>query len=295
MKKLVIALIVLQSTTEFLLLLVLSCVSFLFSVFFYLKSRTLRRISRYARVRAYDETFKIVNPYPEHKKIINNVVLALILAVVLPFSLWFWIGKILELGLLVSINVVILWMGLMLLHSALEIYKSADSFTKALKNKVKLGKGDLAALFFLNKTMPRLSVYYLVVAVGFSISSVLLPYIAPFVLEVFSYYVNITVELVRAYGATNLYPGILFPIAIITVLPLTIIAVLILVVGGKIKNKILSFPTSIPQTALDEPFERVHIMRMWGRENPPFELGHRPVLEDPEVEEKKRKWLMRSK
>jgi len=66
---------------------------------------------------------------------------------------------------------------------------------------------------------------------------------------------------------------------------------LILMISGEIvKVRVFGFRSSVPLTATDEQFERLLIMSKWG-EKPPFELSHRPVFEDYETEERKRKTL----
>lgn len=273
-----------QYNVQFLVLSVLSCVSLMFSLSFYLKYRVLRKVSKNARVNAYDKTFKVVSPYPEHRQIINNMVIPLILAVVLPFSLGFAVLKILEIGLASSILAVILWLSLMMLDPAFEIYKNTNIFIKAFRNKVNLGKGDLVALFFLRKTMPRLSVYYLLLTITFSISSMMLPYITSTAILVLSQFVNLTTEPVSFYGVVGAFAGLL---------PLATLTTLILVAGGIVKTKVFYFPPSVPFNALEEQF--IHVKIMTTGDTPPFELSHRPMLEDTEVEEKKRRGLMRSR
>jgi hypothetical protein len=273
-----------QYNMQFLVLSVLSCASLMFSLSFYLKYRVLRKVSKNARVNAYDETFKVVSPYPEHRHIINNIVIPLILAVVFPFLLGFAILRMLEMGLVLSILAVILWLGLMMLDPAFEIHKNTNIFIEAFRNKGNLGKGDLAALFFLRKTMPRLSVYYLLLTITFSVSSIMLPYITSMAIMVVSQFVNLVTELASFWGVVGVFAGLLLFAALTT---------LILVAGGIVKTKVFYFPPSVPLNALEEQF--LHVKIMTSGDSPPFELSHRPMLEDTEVEEKKRRWLMRSR
>lgn len=273
-----------QYNMQFLVLSVLSCASLMFSLSFYLKYRVLRKVSKNARVNAYDETFKVVSPYPEHRHIINNIVIPLILAFVLPFLLGSAILRMLEMGLALSILAVILWLGLMMLDPAFEIHKNTNIFIETFRNKGNLGKGDLAALFFLKNTMPRLSVYYLLLTITFSVSSIMLPYITSMAIMVVSQFVNLVTELASFWGVVGVFAGLL---------PLAALTTLILVAGGIVKTKVFYFPPSVPFNALEEQF--LHVKIMTSGDSPPFELSHRPMLEDTEVEEKKRRWLMRSR
>jgi len=65
---------------------------------------------------------------------------------------------------------------------------------------------------------------------------------------------------------------------------------LVFIVAGQIKTRLFDFAPSVPQTVTDEQFERLTIMGNWA-ESPPYELSHRPVFENPEVEERKRRAL----
>lgn len=273
-----------QYNMQFLVLSVLSCASLMFSLSFYLKYRVLRKVSKNARVNAYDKTFKVVSPYPEHRHIINNIVIPLILAVVFPFLLGSAILRMLEMGLALSILAVILWLGLMMLDPAFEIHKNTNIFIETFRNKGNLGKGDLVALFFLKKTMPRLSLYYLLLTITFSVSSIMLPYITSMAIMVVSQFVNLVTELASFWGVGGVFAGLLLFAALTT---------LILVAGGIVKTKVFYFPPSVPLNALEEQF--LHVKIMTSGDSPPFELSHRPMLEDTEVEEKKRRWLMRSR
>lgn len=273
-----------QYNMQFLVLSVLSCASLMFSLSFYLKYRVLRKVSKNARVNAYDKTFKVVSPYPEHRHIINNIVIPLILAVVFPFLLGSAILRMLEMGLALSILAVILWLGLMMLDPAFEIHKNTNIFIETFRNKGNLGKGDLAALFFLKKTMPRLSVYYLLLTITFSVSSIMLPYITSMAIMVVSQFANLVTELASFWGVVGVFVGLLLFAALTT---------LILVAGGIVKTKVFYFPPSVPFNALEEQF--LHVKIMTSGDSPPFELSHRPMLEDTEVEEKKRRGLMRSR
>lgn len=273
-----------QYNMQFLVLSVLSCASLMFSLSFYLKYRVLRKVSKNARVNAYDKTFKVVSPYPEHRHIINNIVIPLILAFVIPFLLGSAILRMLEMGLALSILAVILWLGLMMLDPAFEIHKNTNIFIETFRNKGNLGKGDLVALFFLKKTMPRLSLYYLLLTITFSVSSIMLPYITSMAIMVVSQFVNLVTELASFWGVGGVFAGLLLFAALTT---------LILVAGGIVKTKVFYFPPSVPFNALEEQF--LHVKIMTSGDSPPFELSHRPMLEDFEVEEKKRRGLMRSR
>lgn len=274
-----------QHYTQFLVLLVMSCSSLVLSLSFYLKSRILRKVSKNARANVYDKIFNVVSPYPKHRKIINNVIPAVLFAVVFVFSSGFAFMKVLEIGLVLSLVLFIVCLGLMMFDDALEIFENTNIFIKAFRNRVNLGEGDLAALLFLKETLPKLSIYYVLLAIVLFTSFVASPYIAHTALLIIALFLGMTIEFTTSFsGVVGAFAG---PLAVAAV------AMLFLVGGGIVKNKVFGFPPSIPTTALEEQFEHVHVM--CSGDCPPFELSHRPMVEDPEVEERKRRSLMRSR
>ncbi len=93
--------------------------------------------------------------------------------------------------------------------------------------------------------------------------------------------VNIYVEPITVAGMLDVYIGCL-AIAAVTMMILTL--------GGTIKSRVFGFSRSVPFTVWAEQFERgARTLSLW--ESPPFELNHRPILEDYEVEEGKRRVL----
>lgn len=268
-----------QFGASFWILSVMGLASLLFSLFFYLRFHLLEKLSKEAYISVFDKTFNVISLNPERRRVTHNVVILLIFAFLFPFLL--------AVGILEAIQYVsssilfLLCLGLLMIDDAFEIYEAAGIFTKGFRNKVPLGQGDLTTLAFLKMVIPKLSTYYLFLAVIFFASSpVVLPCISTALL-VLSHFAQAATG-PTAIGVTGIFIGPLL-IALITVA--------ILFVGRLVKRRIFDFPPSIPLTAIDEQFERLVIMSKWA-EWPPFELSHRPVLEDPETEERKRKALI---
>lgn len=273
-----------QHYTQFLVLLVMSCSSLVLSLSFYLKSRILRKVSKNARVNIYDKTFNVVSLYPEHRKTINNVVVAVLFVFVLTYSLAFAILKVIEMGLVLSLVLFILCLSLMMFDDAIDIFENTNIFIKAFRNRADLGKGDLRALLFLKEILPRLSIYYLSLAIILFTTFIASPYIAHTALLIIAHFLGAIIVSTTFSKVAGAFAG---PLAIATV------ATLVLVGCGIVKNKVFSFPPSIPTTALEEQFEHMRIM--CSGDSPPFELSHRPILEDPEVEERKRRSSKRAR
>jgi hypothetical protein len=270
-----------QPLVQFLLLSAISCFSLLLSLSFYLKSRALRRVSENSSISVYNKTFNVISPYPGHRQSMYSAWFLLpfacgILAFVLAVAMW----KVFEMGLVTVFVAFIIWLGLLMVDSAVEIYRSANIFIKAIKGKVDLGKGDLVALLFLKKTMPRLSAYYLWIAVGFFVFSFMASQVVPTALSLLSQGVGPLLEVPTSIGIAGVYAG---PLAV------AVVTVSLLVSGGAIKNKILGSVASMPLTTLEEQFERVHAgshaIMTTCHEKQPYESLHRPSADNAESEE----------
>ena len=235
----------LQPLMQFLILFAIGCFSLLLALFFYLKFRALQQVSANSSINVYNKTFNVISPYPGHRLSMHGA------ALLVPFALVFAILvataalKIFEMGLAISVVAFLIWLSLLMVDSAIDMYKSANVFLKAFEDKVDLGKGDLVALFFLKKIMPRLSAYYLLIAVGFFIFSFVSPQIVPRVLYLFSQSVGPILAVPAFLGIAGAYAG---PLAV------AIVTVILVITGGAIKNRILGSVPAMPLTLLEEQF-----------------------------------------
>jgi hypothetical protein len=270
-----------QSATPFLVLFAMGCAALVFSLYFYRKRRALGRLAGSLYMNVFDKSFNVYDPYPERRKVIGLTVAVPLLLVLTYFLIGYLLLKVLESGLVLGFVLFAMGFGLMMVDEALELYSNAKLFTKAATNRTDFGQGDLKALSILLDTMPKLSKYYVLLAAVFFASAVAFPYIASPTLMAFSLYVGTTIEYTSSTGIWSL---------VFVVLAYTLLFMTVYFVAGRLKSRIFGSSTSTPFAASDEPFERIKIVARWG-EAPPYELSHRPVLEDPEVEERKRKAL----
>jgi len=270
-----------QFSLQFMVLFVMGFVSLMISVLLHFKYRELRKLSENPRVSVFDKTFNVLNLFPEHRQALQNgLIMVFILSVLAYFVIGYVVVSVFD--VLLRLALVLPCLGFMMIESVYDIYDNTKDFTKALKDGVKLGKGDYTALFFLKETLPRLRAYYALLAIFLFASFAAAPYVFEPALMIFVQAVSLmwTVP-ISATGVLGLFIGCFATAAA---------AVLILKLGGKIKSRIFSFPSSVPFTVWEEQFERgARTLSLW--ECPPFELSHRPIVEDYEVEEGKRKVL----
>ncbi len=271
---------------RFIVVFVMGCISLAFALTFYMGSRALRKHAKKLNVSVFDKAFNIIDVYPEHRRIFRNVSILLLIELVIPFLLSYWMFQYIVL-VLISGVILFLCLGLMMLESAVEILAYTNKFRRALKGGADLGRGDVIGYFFLQDTMPKLYMYYTFLAAMFFAAFAATPLIAPVVTYAVSQLVDVIIRLTISVS----------PLLIIMPVGLLVFAIGIMLVqgvGGWIKTKVFSFPPSIPFTAVEEQFERGVRFFEFG-EHPYHEMAHRPLLEEPETEERKRRGLLEKK
>jgi len=218
---------------SFLVLVVMSCIALVFSMFFYLKSRAVRKLPKNLSVSIFNKTFNVFDPYPDRRKVIHSFITlfpifvmagALILVFVVMTTVF-------EMGLVLSLILSVICINLIVLDEAFDVYKYAGIFTKAIKNGVPLGRGDLAAFYLVKETIPKLRVYYLSLAIIFIVSSITLPYLVPALLSSFAQIFLIFEFTASAGTLTPYFITLLFAIVI----------VIVQIVVKKVKRKIVGF------------------------------------------------------
>jgi hypothetical protein len=270
-----------EITASTVILVVMSCISAAISLILDRKTRTLNELSQKINLNVFDKTFNVLNPHAPPRKTINSIMIWPI-AIILLFTIFaMTISKIFEAGIALGFIILINSIGLMMVDEAIEINSTAKLFSNALATQTGFGKGDIVALNFLKQTMPKLKKYYILLAMLFIISAIMLPYILQVTLTAFTQTMGSVMATSSTLGIIAPYLSLLVFAAIVTIIAVT---------AGRIKTKAFGLGPSPTLTSIEEQFERITIMAKWG-EAPPFELSHRPMLEDPEVEERKRRAL----
>lgn len=241
---------------SFFVLLLMSFLSLVISLVFLLKLRVIRKLPKNLTVNVFNKTFNVFDPYTSRRKIIHSlVVLFPFFAIFGAFILTFFLmTKVFEMALILGLTILIICLNLMMIDEAFEAYKNANTFIRAVKNKTGLGKGDLTVLFLVKETLPKLSVYYLLLAVIFVTSSVTLPYVMPAVMLTITQLIGVMIEFTVSVG---LHAVFFAPLSII------ITTLIVQIVAKKFKSKIFGFPSSESSNILGEIFERMKTFVLW--------------------------------
>lgn len=161
-------------------LLVMSCLSLVLAYLFRLRFHKLNKIACDPSVSVFSRTFNVFDPYPDRWKALNSfltvlplLVLACTGAVLLLFM------EIVATGLLLSLIIIVVSLNLLVVEGVFDVYQSAKTFIAASKRGTGLGEGDLTVFRIAKKALPRISNYYLGLAIGFALFSLALPYATP--------------------------------------------------------------------------------------------------------------------
>ena len=194
---------------SFSVLLTMGCICLALSLSFHLKSRSLKRLPKKLAPNVFDKTFSVFNPYPDKRKPLGSIASALVLSPLLVFVAvmiftFTVILKLLEMGLMLSLCMAIVCLGLMMVAEASETRTNANSLMNAVRGGDELAKGDLIVLSLVKELLPKLSAYYLFLGTVLVVSSLTVPYLIPAFFFVFSQFIGAVV-------GTAMFAGILAP------------------------------------------------------------------------------------
>ena len=263
------------SFTASMVLLTMGFVSLAISLSLRLKSRALGSSEENTQIGIFKRTFNVFNPYPARRKVIHgNLRLLIFIAIYGSFvGIGFAIMKIFEFGFLLAFFTLVICLGFLLIDETLEIHKNAGIFVNAFRKHTPFGEGDLEALNFLKRTLPRLSNYHLMIAVAFFATSLAVPSVANVFLLSFS---GLASFIFTVSAALWFFPPLVL-LCTALMFGATIFAVQF--AANKVKTRILSFPSP----------ERLDVLSEQSRRMKQF-VGiqhHHPTLHMPDVEHRK--------
>jgi hypothetical protein len=249
-------------------LVAMGCAALVFSWALGTKSRALGRLSKNLSVRVFSKTFNVFDPNMERRRIISSHTgLVVFLAI---YGSWFavTIGVITTFaagGLLASV-IFLVCAALLMVDETQELNKNAGIFVKAIGSGTALGVGDLRALFVMRRTLPKLSLYHLVLAVVFFASAFAVPYL------------SMTLFLAFAGAAWVFFAlsSLLTAVPLLSIFAvgglLGAVIVTILIGGDMVKRVFFGFPRSIRLDVLDSQFERMALYVHYQHHYPPLRV-----------------------
>ena len=178
-----------------LMLLATGSLALALSLLFRLKSCAVNDLPKNLSANIFSRAFNIFNPYPNRRKMIHGFLTVLPAAVFLVcVGFAFLFIKILQSGILLSVIVLIVCLNLIVIDEASDVYFNANLFIKAIQDDDDMGEGDLRIFEIIKNALPKMSNYYLLLALLFLASAVILPYIMPSTMWVFARFLGLIVE-----------------------------------------------------------------------------------------------------
>lgn len=213
----------------------MGCVSLVLSLFLHLKNHALVRLPKNLRANVSDKTFSVFNPYPEHRKSFHSYLTLLpFVSLAGGFAIAYLTLNILAMGLALGFAAFVFCLGLMMVDEVVEIYKNADMLVKAVSTGGGFAVGDLAVLLVIKKLLPKLRAYYILLAIAFLASLVVLPYLVPAAVMAFALVVGVV-----EFSASA---GVLAPFGIIFLFAAAEVAVYF--AFREVRRRIFGFPSS---------------------------------------------------
>ena len=165
------------------------------SLLFRLKSCAVNDLPKNLSANIFTRTFNIFNPYPDRRKMIHRFLAALPVVIFLVCAGFaFLFIKILQSGILLTVIVLIVCLNLIVMEEASDVYSNASLFVKAIQDDDDMGEGDLRIFEIIKNALPKISNYYLLLAIMFLLSAMILPYVMPSTIRVFAHFLGLIVE-----------------------------------------------------------------------------------------------------
>jgi len=238
-----------------LVLVAMGCAALVFSLALGRKSRALGRLSKNLSVGVFSKTFNVFDPNMGRRRIISSHTgLVVFLAI---YGSWFvvTIGVFTTFavgGLLASV-IFLVCAGLLMVDETQEFNKNAGIFVKAIRGGTGLGVGDLRALFVMRRTLPKLSLYHLVLAVVFFASAFAVPYLS-------------TIFFLACAGVAWVFfalSSLLMAVPLLSILAvaglLGAVIVMIVIGADEARRRIFGFPHSVRVDVLGRQFFRMKV------------------------------------
>jgi len=159
-------------------LVVMGVVAVVLALVFRLRLKRLVSVSGNSAVSVYNRTFVVFDPYGQTGTIFHRFLSLLpFVPLFLGFGMAVLLLVIIDSGLLLTLLVVIVGLSLIVVEESVEAYADSKLLVKAIEGGSQLGVGDVRLLSLVKRLLPRLTRYYLGVAVLFLVGAVVLPFV----------------------------------------------------------------------------------------------------------------------
>jgi hypothetical protein len=195
-------------------LVVMGSVALALFVFLRLRLNRLKSISRNSAASVFNKSFVVFDPY-EQKTIFHRLLTMLpFVPMILGFGAAVLLLEIIEAGLLLTLLVLIVGLGLIVVEELPEVYAESKLLIKAIQSGSSLGVGDMKLLQVTKKLLPRLSYYYLGLSAFLWVSAAILPVVWSSALWYFAVFFGLLIQGGGTHGLLTWMAGLLLYAAI---------------------------------------------------------------------------------
>lgn len=174
-----------------------------------LRLSKLKSLSKNSKASVFNKSFVVFDPYEKTTIFHRLLTLLPFVPLVLGFGAAALFLVIINSGLLLTLLVLIMALGLIVLEELPEVYVESKALIRAIQGGSSLGVGDVKLLQLTKKLLPRLSFYYLVLSVFLFALAVVLPIVFSSVLWYFALFIGLFFQTSKAVGPTSWLLGIL--------------------------------------------------------------------------------------
>ena len=140
-----------------------------------LRLSKLRSVSENSRATVFNKTFVVFDPYEKTTVFHRLLTLLPFVPLAVGFGAAALFLVIVGSGLLLTLLVLIMALGLIVVEELPEVYGESKALIRAIQNGSSLGVGDVRLLQLTKKLLPRLSFYYLFLSVFLFALAMVLP------------------------------------------------------------------------------------------------------------------------
>jgi hypothetical protein len=189
-------------------LVALGSIALALALFLRLRLSKLNSLSKNSEATVFNRSFVVFDPYEKTTIFHRFLSLLPFVPLVLGFGAAALFLVIIDSGLLLTVLVLIMALGLIVVEELPEVYAESKILIKAIQGGSSLGVGDVKLLQLTKKLLPRLSFYYVGLSAFLFVLAVVLPTVWSSALWYFALSIGLFLQTSKAAGPTSWMIGI---------------------------------------------------------------------------------------
>ena len=198
------------------MLVALGSITLVLAVFLRLRLRTLESLSKNSKATVFNKSFVVFDPYEKTTIVHRLLTLLPFVPPVLGLGALALFLVIINSGLLLTLLVLIMALGLIVVEELPEVSVESKFLIRAIQDGSSLGVGDVKLLQLTKKLLPRLSFYYLGLSVFLFAFAAVLPIVFSSALWYLALFVGLFLQTSKGAGPTSWLFGIILYVVVIT-------------------------------------------------------------------------------